>query len=379
MPWPPTSFEGDQPPKMIPFERGMIPFAALAFRQPDPPATVRSAQAAPSPRFAKAIPSTLGSQIDVASARLIVDDAPYQAIIIFQMLRLNLNCNPTRIVACNDARELPQPVRAAMRQERKTGRRTAAILLGMLVVVSGWPRQAPAVRASGSSRTRTEPRPRGSAAPRSRASSGCRRSARRRSVRRWSTWCRREAGRIRTPRRSRVRPPQPGPEIALVNQRGLQFTPRVQAIALGQTVRFTNQDGETHNVHVVSPGFAFNQSMTPGRYQDFTPERPGVMMLACDIHTPHAGLRGRQPDALGPGLLAGGAIPARGRPRRPLRPERLARDGRAAADGDRRRGRQGGRAARAGADRPVGAGPDRRARSMRRLRGPGPRWSTGSA
>ena len=84
------------------------------------------------------------------------------------------------------------------------------------------------------------------------------------------------------------------------------------------------------------------------------------MILACDVHTPHAGLRGRQPDALGPGLLAGGAVPAGGRPRRPLRAERLARDGRAVAEGDRRRGRQGGRAARAGAGRPVGAGPDRR-------------------
>jgi high-affinity iron transporter len=74
------------------------------------------------------------------------------------------------------------------------------------------------------------------------------------------------------------------PEVALVNQRGLQFTPRVQAISMGQTVRFTNLDGETHNVHVVSPGFAFNQSMTPGRFQDFTPGRPGVMVLACDVH-----------------------------------------------------------------------------------------------
>src|SRR5437660_1182976 len=31
-------------------------------------------------------------------------------------------------------------------------------------------------------------------------------------------------------------------EVALVDQRGLQFVPRVQAIALGQTLRFTNQD-----------------------------------------------------------------------------------------------------------------------------------------
>ena len=62
-----------------------------------------------------------------------------------------------------------------------------------------------------------------------------------------------------------------------------------RAIALGQTVRFTNQDGETHNVHVVSPGFAFNQSMAPGQFRDFTPPQPGVMRLACDIHHPHAG------------------------------------------------------------------------------------------
>jgi high-affinity iron transporter len=79
-------------------------------------------------------------------------------------------------------------------------------------------------------------------------------------------------------------PPDRSAEIALVNQRGLQFVPRVQTMALGQTVRFGNQDGETHNVHILSPGFAFNQSMAPGQFQDFTPSRPGVMKLACDIH-----------------------------------------------------------------------------------------------
>jgi high-affinity iron transporter len=73
-------------------------------------------------------------------------------------------------------------------------------------------------------------------------------------------------------------------EVVLVNQHDLQFLPRVQVLKLGQTIRFTNQDGETHNVHVVSPGFAFNQAMGPGQFQDFTPERPGVMRLACDIH-----------------------------------------------------------------------------------------------
>ncbi len=73
-------------------------------------------------------------------------------------------------------------------------------------------------------------------------------------------------------------------DVVLVNQRGLQFTPRVQAIALGQTVRFTNLDNETHNVHIVTPGFEFNQVAGRGQLLEFTPARPGVMRLACDIH-----------------------------------------------------------------------------------------------
>jgi high-affinity iron transporter len=72
--------------------------------------------------------------------------------------------------------------------------------------------------------------------------------------------------------------------VVLVNQRGLQFTPRVQAIALGQRVRFTNLDRETHNVHIVTPGFEFNQVAAPGQLLEFKPSKPGVMRLACDIH-----------------------------------------------------------------------------------------------
>jgi high-affinity iron transporter len=73
-------------------------------------------------------------------------------------------------------------------------------------------------------------------------------------------------------------------QVVLVNQHDLQFIPRVQAVVAGRTVRFTNQDAETHNVHVVSSGFGFNQSMAPGQHQDFTPAQPGVIRLACDIH-----------------------------------------------------------------------------------------------
>ncbi len=74
-------------------------------------------------------------------------------------------------------------------------------------------------------------------------------------------------------------------DIALINQRGLQFVPRVQAIPLGQTLRFTNEDSETHNVHVFSPGNEFNQSMAPGQPRDFTPGKAGVIQLVCDVHS----------------------------------------------------------------------------------------------
>jgi high-affinity iron transporter len=73
-------------------------------------------------------------------------------------------------------------------------------------------------------------------------------------------------------------------ELVLVNQRGLQFVPRVQAIELGQTLRFTNQDGETHNVHVASPHFLLNQSMSPGQLVDFAPDHAGLMKVVCDVH-----------------------------------------------------------------------------------------------
>jgi high-affinity iron transporter len=73
-------------------------------------------------------------------------------------------------------------------------------------------------------------------------------------------------------------------DVVLVNQRGLQFLPRVQAIARGQSVRFANQDSETHNVHVFGPGMNFNQSMAPGQFRDFAPADAGVMRLACDVH-----------------------------------------------------------------------------------------------
>jgi high-affinity iron transporter len=82
-------------------------------------------------------------------------------------------------------------------------------------------------------------------------------------------------------------PVEAGPasvNLTYVNQHGLQFEPRVQVATVGQTLRFTNQDAETHNVHILTPGFGFNQSMRPGVPADFIPNKPGLIRLVCDIH-----------------------------------------------------------------------------------------------
>ena len=136
----------------------------------------------------------------------------------------------------------------------------------------------------------------------------------------------------RAPRRPRRRSP-------LVNQHGLQFEPRVQVVRVGQTLRFTNQDAETHNVHILTPGFPFNRSMAPNVPADFVPDKPGADPAGLRHPQPHEGLRRRDRLPLGQGLQGGRVVPVRRRPRRPLRPERLARDGRAAPPRGRGQGR----------------------------------------
>jgi high-affinity iron transporter len=71
--------------------------------------------------------------------------------------------------------------------------------------------------------------------------------------------------------------------MTLIDQKGLRFVPRVRPLSLGQTLKFTNQDPETHNVHVL--GTPFNQSMAPGQDLDFVPDKAGVYKVVCDVHT----------------------------------------------------------------------------------------------
>ena len=73
--------------------------------------------------------------------------------------------------------------------------------------------------------------------------------------------------------------------VAVVNQHGLQFEPRVQVMTVGDTLRFTNQDGEPHSVHMITPGFPFMTSMAPNSNVDYTPTKAGIIRLVCDIHS----------------------------------------------------------------------------------------------
>ena len=77
-----------------------------------------------------------------------------------------------------------------------------------------------------------------------------------------------------------------GVSVALmVKQQGLQFEPRVQVAQVGQPIQFSNQDGETHNVHSATPGVTFSWSMSPNATQKFIPDQPGLVRLVCDVHS----------------------------------------------------------------------------------------------
>ncbi|MFO0890986.1 MAG: carboxypeptidase regulatory-like domain-containing protein [Isosphaeraceae bacterium] len=71
---------------------------------------------------------------------------------------------------------------------------------------------------------------------------------------------------------------------AIISQSGLQFMPRVRAVALGEAVQFANRDGEAHRVRLEGDERRSSWMIPPGQTQEFRPERPGVLRLECGIH-----------------------------------------------------------------------------------------------
>lgn len=89
---------------------------------------------------------------------------------------------------------------------------------------------------------------------------------------------------------------------AVIDQRDIQFVPRVTVVPVGTTVRFPNSDNVRHQVYSFSPAKRFELPLYAGRAAaPVVFSTPGVVELGCNIHdwmlayvvvvdTPYAGV-----------------------------------------------------------------------------------------
>lgn len=72
---------------------------------------------------------------------------------------------------------------------------------------------------------------------------------------------------------------------AVLNQRDVQFAPRVLAVQLGTRVRFPNSDRVFHNVFSYHDGTRFDLGLYPvGAVKEVPFDRPGLSRIFCNIH-----------------------------------------------------------------------------------------------
>jgi len=79
--------------------------------------------------------------------------------------------------------------------------------------------------------------------------------------------------------------PAPPPR-AVMDQKNLEFVPRVLPVVRGTTIEFTNSDDIQHNVFSPSaPGGKFDLgTYGPGADRSVTLEEPGEVLVLCNIH-----------------------------------------------------------------------------------------------
>lgn len=78
--------------------------------------------------------------------------------------------------------------------------------------------------------------------------------------------------------------PAPGRKVVL-DQRNLQFAPRVLAVRTGTTVEFPNNDRVFHNVFSYRDGKRFDLGIYPiGSVKHVQFDKPGISRLFCNIH-----------------------------------------------------------------------------------------------
>lgn len=77
----------------------------------------------------------------------------------------------------------------------------------------------------------------------------------------------------------------PARPAAVLDQRNMQFAPRVLAVRVGTAVRMPNSDRLFHNVFSFRDGKVFDLGLYPvGASKTVTFDRPGVSRIFCNIH-----------------------------------------------------------------------------------------------
>jgi plastocyanin len=77
----------------------------------------------------------------------------------------------------------------------------------------------------------------------------------------------------------------PAPRRVVLDQRNLQFAPRVLAVRTGTTVEFPNNDRVFHNVFSFRDGKKFDLGIYPiGSVKHVQFDRQGISRLFCNIH-----------------------------------------------------------------------------------------------
>ena len=80
--------------------------------------------------------------------------------------------------------------------------------------------------------------------------------------------------------------PQPTPAHAVMDQKNLNFVPRVLPVVRGTVITFTNGDNVLHNVF--SPSAAAGKfdlgSYSQGEARSMTLNEPGDVLILCNIH-----------------------------------------------------------------------------------------------
>lgn len=88
---------------------------------------------------------------------------------------------------------------------------------------------------------------------------------------------------IAVPAEGGVRLP-PRPREDVVDQVDKEFLPKVQAVLVGTAVSFPNHDGVRHQVYSFSSAKRFELPLYAGVPQAVVFDKPGVVILGCNIH-----------------------------------------------------------------------------------------------